>query len=93
MEDKKMKIFSTLLVVLTLTALLLTGCGCSNVPAEPIMPTTRPTTLPTTRPTTQPTTQPMTRPTERPTLAPTGPTLEDGNGPAPTTATKAPAKR
>ena len=39
-----MKIFSTLLVVLTLTALLLTGCGCSNVPAEPIKPTTRPTT-------------------------------------------------
>ena len=85
-----MKIYSLLIVVLTLTALLLTGCGCSNVPAEP-MPTTRPTTRPTTAPTAA--TQPVTRPADRPTLAPTGPTIEDGNGPAPTTASEAPAKR
>ena len=86
-----MKICSLFMVILTLTALL-TGCGCSNIPAEP-MPTTHPTTRPTTAPTTAPATQPSTRPVERPTLAPTGPTIEDGNGPAPTTARPGEAQR
>ena len=85
-----MKICPLFMVILTLTALLLTGCGCSNIPADP-MPTTRPATVPA--PTTVPAPQPSTRPAERPTLAPTGPTLEDGNGPAPTTTRPAPAKR
>ena len=91
-----MKIYSLLIVCLTLTAMLLTGCGCSNIPAEP-MPTTRPVTAPTTRPGTDPTTQPATRETMRPTMEPTmtqpRATIEDGNGPAPTMETKETAKR
>lgn len=71
-----MKKYGTTACALVLTAVLFTGCGCSNSKMEPtIMPTTQATTIPTTRATTAPTMAPTTMPT---TEAPSLPT-ETGN--------------
>ena len=65
-----MKKYATFVLVLVLTAVLFTGCGCTNVP------TTTPTaaTTETTRATTAPTTMPRVEPS-------TNATIDNGNGP------------
>ena len=74
-----MKKITLLLLALSLTAALVTGCGCRNSKPMNTAPTTMPTTAPTTLPTTAPTTMP--------TVDPTRDTIQDGNGPLPTNAT------
>ena len=77
-----MKKYTLLFLVLVLTAVVFTGCGCrSSQPMNTTVPTTMPTTAPTTMPTTAPTEATVqTAPT-------TQETIEDGNGPLPTNAT------
>lgn len=73
-----MKKYATFVLVLVLTAVLFTGCGCTN--QEPSRNTTVPTTTPTaattetTRATTAPTTMPRVEPS-------TNATIDNGNGP------------
>ena len=77
-----MKKYTVLFLVLVLSAVIFTGCGCRN--SQP-MNTTAPTTMPTTAPTTMPTTAPTDATVK---TAPTvDETIEDGNGPLPTNAT------
>ena len=80
-----MKKIAIPLLVLVLAAGILAGCGCQQ---EMPMATVPMTTLPT-RETTNPTTRPATMPTTSPTVKPTAPreTIEDGNGPLPTSPT------
>ena len=77
-----MKKYTMLFLVLVLSAVIFTGCGCRN--SQP-MNTTVPTTMPTTAPTTAPTT-PSTEATIM-TVPTVEETIEDGNGPLPTNAT------
>lgn len=73
-----MKKYAIFVLVLVLTAVLFTGCGCTN--QEPSRNTTIPTTTPTaattetTRATTAPTTMPRVEPS-------TNATIDNGNGP------------
>ena len=69
-----MKKYATFVLVLVLTAVLFTGCGCTN--QEPSRNTTVPTTTPTaaTTETTRATTMPRVEPS-------TNATIDNGNGP------------
>ena len=62
-------------LILVLTAAVLTGCRSRQKPMVPSIPTAA----------TVPQTQPETRPATKPTTTPTGEreTIEDGNGPIP----------
>lgn len=73
-----MKKYATFVLVLVLTAVLFTGCGCTN--QEPSRNTTVPTTTPTaaTTETTRATTAPTTTPRVEPS---TNATIDNGNGP------------
>ena len=81
-----MKLMNTLVLVLVLTATLLTGCGRNKKPMDtmPSENTTAPTTMATTAPTTEATTMPTTRPTTENTEA----TIDNGNGPMPSEETE-----
>ena len=60
------------LMALALTAVLFTGCGCTNTGMEPtVLPTNQETTMPTTKATIPPTTAPTTMPTTEATMLPT----------------------
>ena len=86
-----MKFTNMLILVLVLTALLLTGCGGRRGNSRDTMPsenTTAATTMPTTMPTTQPTTEATTAPTTRPTTDSTEASRDHGNGPLPTDASE-----
>lgn len=73
-----MKKYSILVLVLVLTAALLTGCGCTNRDMATV-PTTLPTTAATTAPT-HATTEATTEYTTVPTTE-TRETIDNGNGP------------
>ena len=81
-----MKQYSILITLFVLTAMLMTGCGCTGPTVEPTeAPTVLPTNeevIPTTRETTQPTTEATTEMTTVPTQ--TSETVDRGNGPAET---------
>ena len=63
-----MKKFAILAMALSLSALMLVGCGCMNTGKDvPTLPTNGETSTPTTHATTVPTTQPTTAPTTAPT--------------------------
>lgn len=88
-----MKKYTTLILVLVLTACLFTGCrgrnDMSNATTPTVLPTTAATTAPTTMPT-QATTVPTTQATEP------SETIDHGNGPrdeTDTTETTAPESR
>ena len=70
-----MKKYATFVLVLVLTAVLFTGCGCTN--QEPSRNTTVPTTTPTAA--TTETTRATTAPTTIPRVEPS--TIDNGNGP------------
>ena len=78
-----MKKYSLLILVLVLTALLITGCRRKNT--LPTTPSTMPTTMPTTTPTTAPTvpttqaTQPSTQATTEQETNASDSTVESGN--------------
>ena len=78
-----MKIYTMLVSVLVLTAMLMTGCGCRNNKPLDTMPSEN-TTAATTAPTTEATTAPTTAPTTMPTTEATDATIDNGNGPLPT---------
>lgn len=71
-----MKKYAQFALVLALTAVLFTGCGCTN---RDMNNATTPTMLPTTQATTAPTTEMTTAPTTMAT-EPSG-TIDNGNGP------------
>ena len=77
-----MKFMNMLVLVLVLTAMLLTGCGRRNKKPMDTMPSEN-TTVPTTMATTAPTTEATTMPTTRPTTGSTEATMDNGNGPLP----------
>lgn len=67
-----MKKFVILGLALSLSAVMLVGCGCMNSGTDvPTLPTNGETSAPTTAPTTVPTTAPATMPTTAATEAPT----------------------
>lgn len=75
-----MKRYLIFVMTLVLTAVLLTGCGCTN---QNMGNTSAPTLMPTE--TTRATTAPTTAPTTAATTAPTQETADRGNGPLDTT--------
>ena len=82
-----MKRYSIFVLVLVLTAAIMTGCGCRNTKPMNTVPTTVPTTE-ATKPTTPPTTVPTTAPTKATeSTTTTDSTVDNGNGPLPSDAT------
>ena len=76
-----MKRFTLLILCFVLTAMFMTGCGCTKQKMDE--PTSAPTVLPTNEEVTKMTTVPTTLPTTVPTTENTQPseTADHGNGP------------